>query len=112
MDLNSLMVNDGPSIYYDVGMRNVLEDNLEYLRTHPNTRLLSVEASAAYQNTNDLQGLFHSMRIPAHLHWLVMRLNHFTSFNSSLEGTLLLVVPDEDDVARIVQSHMTVSRIN
>lgn len=105
MDLNSLMIDSGPPIYYNVAMRNVFEDHMEYLRNHPGTQVIAIPASAAYHYQNNLQGLFQSLDIAPQYHFIVMRMNHFTSFTSTLNDTLTLMIPNMDEIAHIVQSY-------
>ena len=112
MLLDNLSINEGPAIFYNQGMRNVLEDHMEYLRNLNTTQLIAVEPAAVYRNANDLQGLFAELRIPPHLHWVVMRINHFTSFTANFEGLMLLRVPNPTEIDRIVQSYTTTNRIN
>jgi hypothetical protein len=112
MDLNKLMIDDGDPYYYDPVMRNVFEDHMEYLRTSPATETRSVPEVLAYQNQNNLQGLFNAMRIAPELHFIVMRMNKFTSFTSNLEEDHLLLIPNADEVGHIVQSHRATNRIN
>ena len=111
MKLNELMVDDGDFIYYHPQMRNVFEDNMDYLRNHSSTRLQVVSEGLAYTFQNDLQGLFTALKIPSQLHYVVMRMNYFTTFTSSVTDTLTLLIPNADEVSQIVQSNNATNRI-
>lgn len=112
MTIDQYMVSDGPAAYYDGNMRNVFEDHMAYLRTHPTTIYKAVDPALAYQYEFDLMGLFQALGIQPHLHYLVLRMNNFTTFNTKLNDDLLLLVPSSDVVDKIKQSYTSKNRIN
>jgi len=112
MNINRLMKNSGPSIYYDDSFRVVLETFVPSLIVSQDTTQISVSEQAAYKYESDFFGLLSEFNIPVHLHWLVMRMNNLTSpFDSTLLYNLLLV-PDENTIDHIRQSYMSGNRIN
>jgi hypothetical protein len=112
MRVDELMFQEGASIFYDNAFRSVLEDHMTFLRNHPQTRTLPVDAGKAHKFEFDIFGLLADYGVATHLHWLVMRMNNLTDmtrFNMSYES---LLIPDELVVSQIQQSHMTTRRIN
>lgn len=111
MKINELMVDPGPSIFYDSAFRNVLEDHMTFLREHSQTIQITVEPTQAYRFEHDLFGLLAHYNVPVHFHWLVMRMNKMTSPTDSHRDINTLLVPDHTVVEHIRQSHMTRRRI-
>lgn len=111
-NIDRLMIESGPEVYYTAAFRRVLEDHLTYLRDHDRTTVLDVEPSDAVKYQHDLQGLLLKYRIPTHHHWLVMRLNGMTSPTEMDDTHLRLMIPPQDAVDRIRQLHNTLQTIN
>jgi len=110
MTIDDLMVSDGPSAYYDSGMMNVFEDHMTYFRTHPLTQYKEVDPALAYQYEYDLRGLFQELGISQHLHYLVMRMNGFNTYNDKLGDMLLLMIPNPAIVDQVKQSYFSKNR--
>lgn len=111
MALSDLLVDAGPSVYYDSAFRAVLEDHLTLLRERYSS-LLIIEPDEAYQWRGDLYGLLHAKNEPRHMHWLIMRLNQFTSPVQYHEDVLTLLKPDYTFVGQILQSHQSTTLIS
>lgn len=111
MQVDALMVDAGPSIYYDSAFRNVLEDHMTYLREHPQTMQLAVEPTQAYRFEADLFGLLSYYNVPVQFQWIVMRMNKMTSPTDAHPEITLLLVPDHNVIEHIQQSHKTKRRI-
>lgn len=107
MQIDLLQHNAGPDTYYTSTFRNVLEDHMTYLRTHAKTQNLPINPSAAYKYESDLFGLLQHLSIPAHLHWLVMRMNDMTTPTQSTSALSKLIIPDLALVDRIRATHLT-----
>jgi hypothetical protein len=112
MQVDNLMVDPGPSVYYDSAFRNVLEDFMTYLRTNPSTISINIEPIDAYKYEFDLFSLLNKYNIPPYMHWIVMRVNNFTSPLEVTRKLNTLRIPNESVINTIRQSHLTVSRIN
>lgn len=111
MAVETLMIADGPAIYYNETFRAVLEDHMNFLRTNPSTTALVVSPGEAYRFEADLYGFLSKYSVPAYLHWVVMRMNLMSSpdqFNSSLAQ---LLVPETQTIDRIRQSHQMSRRV-
>jgi hypothetical protein len=112
MSINDLLIDMGPDIYYDPNFRNVLEDHMTFLRTHPKTALFTLTPDEAYQWRGDLFGLLLAKNRPAQFHWLIMRLNNYTSPTQFKQDTIGLIEPDYTVVDKIRQSNNSSGRIS
>lgn len=112
MQINSLMIDPGPSVFYTDSFRVVLESFLPILKDSANTTQIHIDARAAYKYEADFFGLLSEINIPPYLHWLVLRMNNFTSPLDSDTTLNTLLVPNETTIDYIRQSHMSVNRIN
>lgn len=110
--IDSLTIQPGPSIYYDDGFRNTLEDHMTYLRTHPDNQTLEVTPIQAHRYEFDLIGLLNELVVPMHMHWVVARVNNFDSFTKVPQDLTFLILPDQKEIARIQQTYSTVNGIN
>lgn len=107
MAINSLMGKEGPAIHYDPLFCRTLETYMRYLREHPDTERINIHPHDAYKYEGDLAGLLRKYQVPRHLHWLVMRMNEFTSTLDVKQDLESLLVPSDDVVNSIRQLYMT-----
>lgn len=107
MLIDSLMQDDGASIYYDEDFRNVLEDHMTYLRALSSTTTLALDVGKVYKYEHDLFGLLADYGIPMQLHWVVMRLNKMSTPTDLRQDQTALLIPDASVVDKIRQSHMS-----
>jgi hypothetical protein len=111
MDINSLSINPGDSVYYTPEFMNVLEDHLTYLREHPKTRTESITPHEASKYTGDLISLLNVRNVKPEYHWIIMRLNNFTNYSDIDENLNTLLYPDFEEIDRIKLSHKTLNKI-
>lgn len=110
--VDSLMTPDGAAVFYSDGLRNVLEDHMTYLRTHPTTRSLDVSPKQAERFEYDLIGLLNELQIPMYMHWVVARTNNFDSLNKVPADLVSLLIPDHKEVAKLQQTYQISTKIN
>lgn len=110
--INDLMPDDGPSIYYDARFRQVLEDHMTYLRQHPQTETMDVNNQVANKHHGDFTGVLQSYNIPPHLHWVVSRLNGFTSPSQYRSDQTRILVPSNGALDRLVTVHRANHKIS
>lgn len=112
--VDRFMTDGGPAVYYDDGFRQVVEDHMTYLRTHPKTTLLTLDATklgTLYKYEADLYGFLSEFGVPRKLHWIVMRMNGYFS-PTELEMSLTsLMVPDGTIVEQLVQTHRSTNKM-
>lgn len=112
MQVNSLMMNPGPTIYYNDVFRSVLEDHLTLLKNHSETKVITVEPMIAYRFEFDFFSMLSYFGLPSHLHWLIMRMNDFLSPLDNTRDLTNIIIPSGTTVDTIRQSHMTTRKIS
>jgi len=98
MSLKTLLIDDGPSDFYDQSFRNTLEDLMSILRTSKKLTLASITPIQGVVHEGDLFSLLQELRVPAHLHWLTMRINHYVSPHDYRRDKLTLYVPNASEL--------------
>lgn len=110
MALTDLMLNPGPDLFYDSDFRNVLEDHMTFLRQNY-CQTVVLAPDEAYQWRSDFFGLLQAKGIPRQYHWLMMRINNYTSPNQFPEDAIAILQPDFTVIDKIAQSHNSLPRI-
>jgi hypothetical protein len=111
MQIDSLSISMGPSIYYDDKFRNVLESFMSFLRNDSSTSVIAIDPAVSYKYEFDLYGLLAAEGIPTYMQWVVMRMNRIDSPNDAGNNILGLLVPDAGVLEHIRQSYMSTTRI-
>lgn len=107
MSLKSLLIDDGPTDFYDASFRSTLEDLMLSLRQSKRLTPVSVTPIQGVVYEGDLFGLLQDLRVPAHLHWVTMRINNYASPYDYSQDKLLLYVPNDSELESIRQSWRT-----
>lgn len=97
--------------YYSKGFRNVLEDHMTYLRSHPDTQKREITPSEAYQFENDFYGLMNYKAVPMHFHHLVLRMNNMTNPDQMPPDLTFFLLPEMAVVSRLLSVYKTSDRI-
>lgn len=87
--------------------RRVIEDHLEYFRTHSSTQVAQVSAHDAHVYAFDWIGLLNKLGISAELHWITIRLNGGLSYTDLTDSVRALLVPDQTEYNKILQMHVS-----
>lgn len=111
MKIDALLRGTDELTYYDQSFRNVLEDHMTFLKTHPATVSRQVDSSLAYRYEYDFYGLLTFFGVSVHLHWLIMRMADMTNPMESTRGLTYFLVPDPDVVERMRSNHEMSHRI-
>lgn len=111
MALIDLMVNAGEDLFYDPGFRNVLEDHMTYLREQY-SQMVMLRPDESYQWRGDFFGLLDGRNYARKYHWVILRLNQYTSPTQFDEDTLAILVPDFAEIDRIAQAYQAVPKIS
>lgn len=111
--INALMFTTGPSDYYTDAFRQVLEDHMWYLRGITSTQPQTVSPQEAWQNEGDLYGfLAGKLNIEPQYHWVVMRLNNFTSPTQFGKHVNQLLIPSFTLIEQLRSAFNTASTIS
>lgn len=109
--LASEMEHDGPSIYYDETFRNMIEFHLDWLRTRVSTVTAQVPGNLLLRHEYNFYGLLYELKIPAHLHWIILRLNGLTDPHEYRSHMTQIYIPDNADINTLRTTFSTVHKI-
>lgn len=107
MQILNLLRSPGNKVYYEQGFRVLLEDHMTYLKGLSTTRTINIDLHNAYKFQGDLDGLLNEFRIKPEIHYIVMRMNNFTSPSEYTPDILTLLIPDDQEISRIRSSYKT-----
>lgn len=110
MSIIELELSPGPAVFYDNDFRVIIETHLEWLRRHPATQLISVEADIMHKNQYDLYGLLSDLKVVKSNHWITMRMNDYTNPNQYDEGHDTLLIPDQGVVTTLTTSYLSTKK--
>lgn len=111
MPIEKYLLDTGPAIFYDEAFRSVLEDHLTFLRTHETTSDIVVTAIEAMRWRCDFYGLLETKGVSKHMHYITARVNNIKS-SVDFQGEILeILIPNEDLVMMIAQTHQTVHKL-
>lgn len=105
--INSLAVGESYSFYYTKEIKNLLESHLEFLKNHPESRVVQITPNIAYKYEGDFYGLLMTLRIPQQYHWITMRMNDLTSPTDMPENKIAFIQPSFDVVDQIISMYRT-----
>jgi hypothetical protein len=103
--IDKQMPDDGPMVMYDETFRSVLEDHMSYLKRHPQTERVDIQNHIANKHHGDFIGVMQWYDIPPSLHWIVMRVNGFSSPMQYSSDMTTMLVPSNGIIDRIVKVH-------
>jgi hypothetical protein len=93
MKLLNTMRSMGPKLYYSREFKQMIEDHLPYLKNHSSTATAALDPMLSYKYMGDLTGLLYHLNIPSHLHFVILRLNDYSSYTDfkGTETSILLI---------------------
>lgn len=112
MQVDNLMVNEGPQIYYTDTVRDAVEDFMTMFRNDPTSQDMTIDPGVAQRFYGDLSGLLTFLRVPAQFHYAIMRANKMNSPNEYRPERLTLLTPSTGELQRIMQTENSVNRSN
>ncbi|MNU19683.1 hypothetical protein D3C71_79160 [compost metagenome] len=107
MTINDLAFDEGATVYYDDGFRNVIEDHMTILRARSDSMTKMVEPGRAYKYEADYYGLLQFLEVPTALHWVTLRMNGYTSPMQYDGVGVTVLVPNPDVIEQMRSSHMS-----
>lgn len=93
--------------YFEPDFRQVLESHLEYLKVTGQYRTEIVNNKYMGQYIGDFYAILQGMQINARYHWIVMRLNGFTSPIQYSGQLLEIFIPDTNVIDSIYSVYNT-----
>lgn len=92
----------GNNAFYSREFRHNLELHLDYLRQNAPMAPMAITEQLAYKYEGDMYGAMAELGIRSHMHWIVLRLNGFTSPTQLLSAAGVLMVPEEATITRLL----------
>ena len=112
MDINNSAYDEGPSIFYFVYFRAVIEAHVDFLQNHEETRHLYLEPHEVYRYEFDLYGLLMHYKIPPYMHWIVLRMNNLYSMVNFPKDLSELLIPSDTVINHLRQIYQTTHPVN
>lgn len=109
--LEMLMSNSAEPIFDSVEFKNVIEDNLSWLISHPNTISKAVSAHTVDVYAADWLGLLTALSVPANLHHTVIRMNGGMSYTDLPYTLRSLRIPSLSIIQNFIMTLTSKSRI-
>lgn len=110
MTISKRIVDEGAQLYYTPGWHLLIESHLQWLLSRADNRLLTVDNGEAYKYEGDLSGLLLQHGIPVQYHWIVMRMNGFTSYSQYRVDKTQLILPDEGVIQELRAAYQTTAK--
>lgn len=108
----SLEQTYAPQGYYTEGFRNVIEDHLSLLKKDPENIILEISPMLAHRYEYDVVKIFRSLKIPAEIHWVTMRMNNIENMLKLPPDKHYIVVPNNMRISKLYQVYSTAQKIN
>lgn len=109
--IQKLMESDGESITYTASFRRMIEDHLPYIRAHETTETLNIRDDVAWRFHGDLIGVLLHYEFRRDLHWLIMRVNKYTSPMDFHYEDRFLHIPSTTLVSRLIRTHRAMKKM-
>lgn len=104
--LLSTMDPSGQSVYYSRKFRLMIEDHMLILRSMPTNRLFQLaqdQKGLLYRYVGDFSGFLRELGYDAKYHWVIMRINGYSSRLDLDEFLTSLILPDWDYIDKLAQ---------
>lgn len=111
MSINSLAASEAAAFYYSREIKNMLESHVEFLKAHPETRIVPVAPNITYKYEGDFYGLLTTLKIPMQYHWIILRMNDFSSPTEMSENKIAFIQPSFNVVDQIINMYRTAKSV-
>mgnify|MGYP003538776096 CR=1 FL=1 len=109
MSVSKLQQDFGEQNYYSSGFQNVIESHLQYLKGNAKYVNSPVSGLNGLKYQGDFFGLLIELKVPAHFHWIAMRLNDLHSpmdYDGKMESVL---IPDTQQLEFLLRKWVNTS---
>lgn len=110
MQVDALMVQEGPATYYTEELRGVLESFMTVFRTDSSSQPMQIDPGVAVRFEADLYGLLTYLKIPKQYHYAIMRVNKLVSSDDFRASMTNLLIPNTNEIQRIMQTENSTNR--
>lgn len=104
VSIQSLMVDDGPAIMYSAEFQRMIEDHMRYLKEDALTESIQIDNQVANKSHGDLYSVLYEYNVPRHLHWIVMRMNNYSSPMEYDSEHVVLLVPSPTTIENLLKT--------
>lgn len=111
MDVNKLMIDPGADWLYSPEFKTLIESHLNFIRTDPSTKVITVTPDNVSIYRHDFYGLLTSIKIKPRDFWVILRLNNMHNPQEFNESTSILYVPDNRLLEQIKMAYRSVNAI-
>lgn len=105
MSINKLAVSESSSFYYSREIKTLLESHVGLLIKSDETSLMELLPSIVYKYEGDLYGLLTVLKIPLQYHWIIMRMNGYSSPNQLPHNKYALLRPSFAMIDQIINMY-------
>ena len=105
--LDSLMVDAGQTYTYTRDYQLYMESHMRFLRNHESTTAVGVDKEQVYKHLYDFTGFLRTVGIPPEDHWLILRMNGFTSLDQLDDQVESLLIPSQQLVESLKRMYRT-----
>ena len=110
MTVLSLMNAQGGEIYYTPTWRLVVETHLTWLRARNESEVIVIEPHIGYKYEGDFYGALMEYRIPAYMHYTIMRINGlYTPFDYNGQ-TVAVMIPTRETLQQLASIAATTQK--
>lgn len=99
------------SIYYEESFRRVIEDHLPILLTDGNYSVVTLDPTTTEPFSGDFYGLLKSNSSPHYMHWIILRMNGYSSPVEYRSETISIKVPLPRVLDKIVRQYLSSQNI-
>lgn len=96
------------SVVLDPNFYVLMDSHVDFFRKHPNTQAIAIPGQQAEKYRGDFTGLLDSQSIDKKYHYLIMRVNGWSSSQEYDGATLSFLLPDTTLMARVIMTYKSV----
>jgi thiosulfate reductase cytochrome b subunit len=111
MDVDKSMIASGADWLYSAEFKTLIESHLNFIRTHPSTKVITVTLENTRIFRHDFYGLLTSIQIQPKDFWVILRLNNMHNPQEFDETKNILYVPENRLLEQIKMAYRSISAI-
>ena len=107
MPITSKLRLQGELFNYSIAFRNYIETFIPSLVSSTDSRLVPLNMDLAFKFTGDLKGYLISIGVPDSIHYIVLRMNGYTSYHQFPGQSQYILLPGDSDVQTLRSTYMS-----
>lgn len=101
MKIDSMMAATDDDIFFKKEFFDVLSAHLEFLRAHPDTKVVAIDKEKAHPHYGDFYRYLLQIGVSVKYHWIIMRVNSMLHPSEFTPDKLMLYLPSEGIISKI-----------